>query len=873
MLTGEKVAPKQTRSSLLYFQERKRQWAFSPRRRISDLPPIVGPSPVKTPSPRCLGARSRRLALASSSPIQSNMTGTPTFDPSATSSSSSQTSFAFSSKPHPPTSSDNTPAKESSSHKNNSAEQSSGLVSDTKQASIKSPQMPPFETISTTAARSESNSTPGGSFAPTSQSGVFISGSPVTIKPSALNFPQSSEKANAFGSQPKESSNPIPFSSFGIDTTKKPFSESDSGIKTAAPSLFGFSSFASTTPGFSSLQTGAKPSPFSNIGESTAVTESKTTLNSHRDRLVAFYEKHNVAKVGEVDITLEKYRGREEELFTKLSQKYATYPKASGDGPQYILNTTLGPIVVRVFANVVPMAAANFGSLCLGRPVPPANRSNIKSYENTPWHRVVPGQLIQGGDTTVGNGTGGRSAFDQPLAHDMWGHFNDEEFLAHDRAGLLSMANTGKHSNSSQFFITCKPLPNLNGKHVVFGEVTKGMDVVNAICSLEIDAKQCPKKEMLIIDCGLFEENGKEGYSQSDECRSSEVDHDTTSQSSVCEEKKIQHSHEAVLVFTDIPLSRRPSDGLKPKEVESDKPLLHHKETQHQEPPAQIAKPSSVGNHDTVRFPTNNTLGGASILTGASEERQPVNTYTEATPHKNEHAEQSEPQYAHAISLFPISLDTGTNNCSFETNCEPNFTTEVKQTRSEALTLASEKIGFGIEKEGWTTISPITLRIRATADQNDSGTGDDKDAKASLLALGFRQTTMENHKCAQAQSSLRFPLASDDPIVLPLFVATGFTLLPKVYAGETLDPLPRRISGAISGAITPMQEGRNNKKTGTVLNKDGVPNTNTRISIGVLTYENLRINAKRRVSAGSQAEYLAVDPLAVRLCLALMKQR
>ena len=370
--------------------------------------------------------------------------GTPTFDPSAT---SSQNSFAFSAKSNPPTSSVATLAKESPSHKNNqnkSAVQSGSLGSDTKQSSIDSPQ---FQPPQTNPARSESNGATGESFSRSSQNGEFnFDESPGTVEPNALKFPRPFGKTNGSGSLPK-GSNPLSFSSFGFNSTKKSFAESGltegfrSGSKTAAPSFFGFTSPASTKPGFSLHQTGAVPG---NIGGGTTIkSEPKTTSNSHRDRLIAFYQMHNSEKVGSVDVTLEKYRGREEELFTKLTERYETYPKAMGDGPQYILNTSLGTIVVRVFANIVPMAAANFGSLCLGRPVPPANRSNIKSYENTPWHRVVPGQLIQGGDTTLGNGTGGRSAFDQPLAHDMWGHFNDEEFLAHDRAGLLSMANTG----------------------------------------------------------------------------------------------------------------------------------------------------------------------------------------------------------------------------------------------------------------------------------------------------------------------------------------------------------------------------------------------------------------------------------------------
>jgi cyclophilin family peptidyl-prolyl cis-trans isomerase len=223
----------------------------------------------------------------------------------------------------------------------------------------------------------------------------------------------------------------------------------------------------------------------------------------YRQRLTAFYQSHNPEKISTVDATLERYWGREQELFDKLEAKYASYPPAQGKGPEYFLHTSHGRILCRVFADVVPLASANFGSTCTGAPIAPANRSTIITYEKTPWHRIVPGQLIQGGDTTRGDGRGGRSAYDLPMANDMWGHFDDElPFLAHDRAGLLSMANTGPNSNSSQFFITLRAMPHLNGKHVVFGEVVDGMETVRTIGRLATDKQQRPVKEAQIIECG-----------------------------------------------------------------------------------------------------------------------------------------------------------------------------------------------------------------------------------------------------------------------------------------------------------------------------------------------------------------------------------
>lgn len=238
---------------------------------------------------------------------------------------------------------------------------------------------------------------------------------------------------------------------------------------------------------------------------------------SYRDRLLEFYKEYNPSKLDTVDATLRKFQGKEEELFEKLDKKYvqtsSQFPSPSGEGPTCFLEFEFGQekgrVEVKLFADKTPLAAENFRALCTGE-LGVGRSDKPLCFRNCSMHRIVENFVIQGGDFTKGDGTGGESIYTPNSQHgDMWGKFKDEAFLQHDQKGLLSMANNGANRNGSQFFITLAALPNLNGKHVVFGQMTSGIEIVEKIAKLTTDKKQRPLERVLIADCGEIRD-GKE---------------------------------------------------------------------------------------------------------------------------------------------------------------------------------------------------------------------------------------------------------------------------------------------------------------------------------------------------------------------------
>ncbi len=160
-----------------------------------------------------------------------------------------------------------------------------------------------------------------------------------------------------------------------------------------------------------------------------------------------------------------------------------------------IENKIKGRITFELFTQDLPRTTLNFYHLCKGDKV--AKDGKALSYKSSLFHRVIPGFMCQGGDIVSNNGTGSLSIYGKK--------FGDENFMySHNEAGLLSMANRGPNTNGSQFFITTADCGWLDGKHVVFGKILDGIDILNSIEAVGT-ATGKPKSEIVISNCGVLE--------------------------------------------------------------------------------------------------------------------------------------------------------------------------------------------------------------------------------------------------------------------------------------------------------------------------------------------------------------------------------
>ena len=149
----------------------------------------------------------------------------------------------------------------------------------------------------------------------------------------------------------------------------------------------------------------------------------------------------------------------------------------------------LGRIEIELYNDITPITAENFRSLCVG--------DKGLTYKGCNFHRIIPRFMLQGGDITNFNGTGGTSIYGR--------YFNDENFiLKHNAPGILSMANAGPNTGSSQFFITTVATPWLDGKHVVFGKVINGMNIVKIVESKGSNTGKT-HGTISIVDCGQIQ--------------------------------------------------------------------------------------------------------------------------------------------------------------------------------------------------------------------------------------------------------------------------------------------------------------------------------------------------------------------------------
>jgi len=162
-------------------------------------------------------------------------------------------------------------------------------------------------------------------------------------------------------------------------------------------------------------------------------------------------------------------------------------------------NAPLGRVIFELFSDAVPKTSENFRALCTGEKGLSPLSDRPLYYKSSIIHRSIANFMIQGGDFTKRNGTGGESIYGGP--------FTDED-LTHplDSEGLLCMANRGPNTNGSQFFVTLRACPHLNGKHVVFGRVIRGFDdVVSKIAQVSTDEKDRPAVPVIIFNCGELE--------------------------------------------------------------------------------------------------------------------------------------------------------------------------------------------------------------------------------------------------------------------------------------------------------------------------------------------------------------------------------
>lgn len=152
-----------------------------------------------------------------------------------------------------------------------------------------------------------------------------------------------------------------------------------------------------------------------------------------------------------------------------------------------------GRLVLGLYGNLAPRCAENFRALCTGEKGA-GQAAGALHFKGSPFHRIIPGFMAQGGDITLGNGMGGESIYGETFA--------DEPFaLGHSGRGVLAMANAGKDTNGSQFYLTFGPQPHLDGKHVVFGQVEAGWDALSLLEGLGSNSGE-PSEKVTIAGCG-----------------------------------------------------------------------------------------------------------------------------------------------------------------------------------------------------------------------------------------------------------------------------------------------------------------------------------------------------------------------------------
>jgi peptidylprolyl isomerase len=189
-----------------------------------------------------------------------------------------------------------------------------------------------------------------------------------------------------------------------------------------------------------------------------------------------------------------------------LAEAYAADPAYASAGPARLDPPTplrAGRLVIDLHSTACPKAAENFRALCTGEKGVSKACGKPLHYLKTPFHRIVKGFVMQGGDVVRGDGSGKESIYGP-------GTFNDEKgglALKHDGPGVVGMANSGRHGNACQFYITLAAAPACDGKHVVVGRVVEGLEVLQAVeaAAASEGGGGAPRVRVAVGGCGVLE--------------------------------------------------------------------------------------------------------------------------------------------------------------------------------------------------------------------------------------------------------------------------------------------------------------------------------------------------------------------------------
>merc|ERR1712060_313515 len=191
--------------------------------------------------------------------------------------------------------------------------------------------------------------------------------------------------------------------------------------------------------------------------------------------------------------------GYNEKENAKITKNFSALPEFKQDNVQVYFDMTIGTegeegfesgrVVMEIFNKDAPKTAENFRALCTGE------KGAEYHYKGNKFHRIISKFMMQGGDTTAGNGTGGMSVYGEK--------FEDEGvWFPHTHKGILSMANSGPNTNGSQFFICYRDTPHLDNKHTIFGRVIHGYDICEKAEQVKTGGSDVPTLPIEIADCG-----------------------------------------------------------------------------------------------------------------------------------------------------------------------------------------------------------------------------------------------------------------------------------------------------------------------------------------------------------------------------------